>query len=493
MSSTKQPLRIGQVEQLVLDDAIVEDHFNLRRRLHQPVKHPTNPIMAGDQPWEDAVYMPNVQYDAETGRFLMWYSMWDEHAYRSAGLPTFDPAIDGHLYFTAVAESDDGFHWIKPKFKDHPYRRWKQTNIVLKGQRAAEGTNIIRLPESSPTKRKFAAVYSDYGTQKRGAYEAYMNINLAYSDDGVHWEPDKDNPVIIGSRDNYHSLVYDEQQRTYFLFERPATWAAVDARDAEVRKRNTKRRFAVITSTDLKNWSYPQACLVPDDDDLPDIDQMQVVKYGSHFLGFVSRMDVANMATNEVHLVFSADGVRWQKLTGGMAFIPRGREGDWDGGQIAPPSNLTRVGDWIYLYYCGTRAPQRAYDNVGAIGMARLKPGRFIGREAGDQKGFLLTREFVVEANRLFLNCVAYQESAVPGLGEIRVEIIERPREPSIHTPAMPIPGFSFDDCDPICMHLERTPVTFKGNPDLSKLRGRSVYLRFCLQRAILYSFVFAD
>jgi predicted GH43/DUF377 family glycosyl hydrolase len=488
-----EPIVIGHTEQLLLDDFMVEDHFNLRRRLHQPIKHPTNPIMAGDQPWEDGVYMPNVHHDSSSGRFQMWYSMWDESAYRSAGLPNFDPKAHGHSYFTAYADSDNGFVWNKPRFDGNFYRQWQHTNIVLRGQRAAEGTCILRLPGSIATKHRFVAVYTDYGNQQRSGYEAYANISLSYSDDGIHWTTEKENPVIIGSRDNYHSLVYDEESRRFLLFGRVATWAAVDGRDPEVRKRNPKRRFAVSFSEDLKSWSYPRACLIPDESDLPDIDQLQVVKYGSHFLGFVSRMDVANMASNEVHLVFSQDGVRWQKLPGNQAFLPRGCPGAWDAGQVSPPANLLRVGDWLYLYYGGTLAPQRAYDNVSAIGMARLKPGRFIGREAGDEKGYLLTREFVLPGDHLFLNCVTYQEAGVPGLGEIRVEILKRPDEPSIHVQATAIQGFSFNECDPICMHLERVPVTFKGSPDLSKLRGRRVSLRFCIQRAILYSFIFTE
>jgi len=47
-----QPLVIGNETQLLLDDLMIEDCFNLERVLHFPVKYDRNPILVRDQPWE---------------------------------------------------------------------------------------------------------------------------------------------------------------------------------------------------------------------------------------------------------------------------------------------------------------------------------------------------------------------------------------------------------------------------------------------------------
>jgi len=54
-----------------------------------------------------------------------------------------------------------------------------------------------------------------------------------------------------------------------------------------------------------------------------------------------------------------------------------------------------------------------------------------------------------------------------------------------------PIPGFSLEECEPIYGdHIART-VRWNGNPDLAKLAGRNVRIRFEMSDADLYSLKF--
>ena len=51
------------------------------------------------------------------------------------------------------------------------------------------------------------------------------------------------------------------------------------------------------------------------------------------------------------------------------------------------------------------------------------------------------------------------------------------------------LPGYSYRDCDPIRVDDVRCPVTWKGNPDVSRLAGQPIKLRFYLKQAKMYSF----
>ena len=46
------PLRIGRQKQLFVDNYIVERMEGVHRTLNQPEKHPGNPVLAPDRPWE---------------------------------------------------------------------------------------------------------------------------------------------------------------------------------------------------------------------------------------------------------------------------------------------------------------------------------------------------------------------------------------------------------------------------------------------------------
>ena len=45
-------LEIGSQKQLLIDNWIVEDVWQIRRRIHPGRKHPQNPLLVPDKPWE---------------------------------------------------------------------------------------------------------------------------------------------------------------------------------------------------------------------------------------------------------------------------------------------------------------------------------------------------------------------------------------------------------------------------------------------------------
>jgi hypothetical protein len=64
-------------KQLLVDDRIVEDVWNLRREVVRPAKCIDNPLMVADRPWEDkGVSGCYVMFDAQDNLFKMWYNVW---------------------------------------------------------------------------------------------------------------------------------------------------------------------------------------------------------------------------------------------------------------------------------------------------------------------------------------------------------------------------------------------------------------------------------
>ena len=125
---------------------------------------------------------------------------------------------------------------------------------------------------------------------------------------------------------------------------------------------------------------------------------------------------------------------------------------------------------------------------IGGIGLAMTKIDRFVEQRAGDNPGYLVTKEFIIEGNRLKLN-TTLQSKDYADL-HIKAEIIKHP-PPGGHTGFSPVyEGFSLDDCDPISW-TDRPDVTvkWKGNPDIGSLKGKPAYLRFELQNMGLFSF----
>ncbi|MDP7637979.1 MAG: hypothetical protein QF577_10585, partial [Phycisphaerae bacterium] len=62
-------------KQLFIDDYIIEKIEGAEKILNQPIKHPGNPILVKDKPWE--VSHPNgyasVIYDKEEKIYKLWY------------------------------------------------------------------------------------------------------------------------------------------------------------------------------------------------------------------------------------------------------------------------------------------------------------------------------------------------------------------------------------------------------------------------------------
>ena len=484
-----QPLRIGNDVQLLADDYVVEDRWMLKRRVGQVLKHAGNPILGPSKPWEDRMGMcPSVLYDAKLGKYRMWYQCFSLSDYFSR---------KGPAYYIGYAESEDGFSWAKPELEGFPFNDYPRTNIVTTGRggRRASAMQVQLNPDQSDAARRFMMIYIGAGS-----------VDLAYSPDGFRWTI-VDEPLFRYHSDCPNHLLWVPERGLWYAYVRPSIRPNGMGSLPEG-LRHTGRRLAMSTSPDLKEWSMPRTILYADERDQPDYDNVYVFRRHGLFFAMIAQMfqeqggpqsvrevydddPTSSSSQNETYLATSRDGIQWERTWDRAPFIPRGPEGSFDRGQAKPGTGqpIERRED-LLLYYHGSPHGQSRWDREGNVGIARLRLDRFIGQMAGEQTGYLLTRQFRLEGTGLELNCSALPIPYQHDSDGIRVAILEEPDFQTRETSwEKAVPGFGLAECDNIVTDALKHRVSWKGNSDLSSLKGRPIYLRFQMKKAALYSF----
>lgn len=124
--------------QLLVDDALVAAKENVIRTYHPFTKHPGNPVMVADRPWEGQVaylYGTVLPDDRKEG-YRMWYHTW-------AG-----------EYRNLYATSRDGVTWTKPDLGLVEFQGSKANNIFLRRTKEDHLPQVVHTPwEKSPDRR----------------------------------------------------------------------------------------------------------------------------------------------------------------------------------------------------------------------------------------------------------------------------------------------------------------------------------------------------
>ena len=170
-------------------------------------------------------------------------------------------------------------------------------------------------------------------------------------------------------------------------------------------------------------------------------------------------------------LAWSRDGEHWERDR--EAFMPRNPEpGTWDHAMTWADCQLL-VGDEIYIYYGGyswghkwERFTQRQ------IGLARMPLDRYVSRDAGEERGTLLTPLITLDSSKMTVNAKVD--------GGLQVRILDELDKP--------IPGFDWTDCKVIKGDSIRHLVQWKKS--LSTLKGKSIKLEFAMRNTQVYGFI---
>lgn len=437
------PIRIGPEAQLILDDHLIAYRSGVEFRLHQPRKHPDNPLLTPDKPRERYILVyGSTLRDPVSGLFRMWYT-------NDIGM--------------AYAESRDGVKFTRPPVGTGG------TNQLAKGHRGRSDTLTI-FADPAGGYRAYAFEYR-YPDQDGIREQRREGLYLSTSEDGIRWKERK-RPVMYSSWRNpedqpagiewdlgdVHHIAWDPKLKKYI--------GHVKLTERGVRMRGMSE------SDDGIHWSDPRLILRADERDRPGDQFYSLIAfpYESAWIGFLGLYHKGTDERLDIQLVTSRDGRHWTRRFR-EPFLPNGPEGSWDWGILHMGANPPLpVNGQLYLYYGGieTAHDVRLRDSKRfGIGLAMLRPEGFISLDASS-KGEITTRPLLWSGQKLVLNAAIQQG------GSVRVRVLKQD-----WTLVM--------ESDPITGDAVRLPVRWRGGAGLP--RGDYYRLQIQMENASLYGF----
>ncbi len=478
---------------------------NHPKPLKEPVVWPEDPKAEADCAWGNVIREPN-------GKFRMWYctAMMGHkgrgpHEMAKAGVWgrgddfTFRPrsAADVRPEETMLgkyAESDDGIHWTKPKLNLIELRGSRANNIILNGYRAAQqtggaltnfdGYSILRDDAEKNPNRRYKmiahwesvhcwdnhAVSGSLGRPKEriDRHWAARAEYITYSPDGLRWEQPLERLETLPTRGGDRLLVVpDHRHQRWMAYVRTGGHAYP----------------SFSYSRDLVNWSPPDEAkqITPQTVQAPAVECMIPFNYGNQDLGFPCGMHKAK-GVLPVMLSARQEGGKWNWVHNRDPWIPFGPPGSYCSTGIVPLHNEPFiVGDELLIFFNAfSRSPDKPCPfGARTIGVAKLRRDGFAGLTAADSDtpGTLTTRPITVKGDALQINVEQR------GKGEVKVALLDEAGKI--------IPGFGFDESNPITQDAVRAQVNWK-NAFVRSLNNRQLRVRVSISGgAVLYAIAF--
>ncbi len=455
------PVRIDRSRQLFLDDALIARLENVTRHVHQAVKHPNNPLIGPDHPWERTPIREGcpfhiVRRDEKSGRFRMWYA-----GYTSYTLPSGVRV----RYPACYAESLDGITWTKPALGLFEYEGSKANNIVIP---AGNLYGLIDEPnDPDPTRRYKGIVWHE---PKYVPCEGYY---LYTSPDGIHWKRERAEPIALSKNGEQPGI----GDTSLFKWDRMLGRYVCDVKI--LFRGPTFRCRAIMESDDLIHWTRPRMTIYPDglDDADSQIYGHMGFCYESMWIGFLRVMHQRKVSYKQttVELTASRDGRHWTRVGRREEFIPLGKPDAWDAHYHDPSTEPILVGDAIWIYYRSTRSGKSTDKQTHCVGLATLRRDGFVSLDAGEKPGTIVTRPLTFDGRALFVNADAgeggYVKAAVRRRGD------------------KDLPPYGLGTCRPVTGDQMAACVTWDGKDAIERPSGESLRLVFELKNARLYSF----
>ncbi len=453
--------KLGRGTYLFVDDHWIESLQNIVRTLNQPVRHPQNPVLRSDQPWEDGmvVLQPGtVIYDEQEKIFKMWYEAPTNRRDRRPST------------YLCYATSRDGVRWEKPKLGVFEFRGSRANNIVLAAEQHGGNwfSHSVLKDDGDPNPaRRYKLMFWDQSPPEGG-----YGFFVGFSPDGVRWTRQSKDPVVPASQSGDTGCVmWSPRDRQYVFFQKsPIT---------------PTRKVARMTSKDFVHWEGGRLVLEPDTLDPPDTEfyGMSAFPYADRYIGLIwvfhtypQRMDA--------QLASSFDTVRWERVVPRRIFLPLGYQRNdysgqsFDGEMLFPASRPVLFGDQLMIYYSGFNRTHNSFNNQSGIGLTTLRLDGFVSLDAAVTPGVVVTKPFVFDAARLAVNVREVSKGA--GDPRLRAEIQ--------NIEGGPLAGYDLARSDTVSSGVKAV-LSWNGKSDLSDVNGKQVRLKFVLNDVKFYSF----
>lgn len=343
---------------LVLDSRVIESAENARLMPGTVTKHAGNPLFQADKPWENSLnnLYPNVVWDEEHAVFKMWYKcvLADKEAIAQMDGPSTVHDVGWYLLY---ATSKDGLTWEKPALGLHAFGGTKATNIVA---RDCPNVGVFKDLHDADPARRYKMV-SDVGLGKP---------QVRFSADGIHWgEAIKAEGFGAQNGDTHNNAFWDEGSGKYVWFTKLYLGERLVARlesDDFIHWRNNGLMLRSRVSEGRGSQTY---C-------------MPVFQHAGIYLGYLMMYNVGNGRTVDCELVWSPDGLKWQRVAPGVPLIPRGPKGSYDSECIYAMAGPPVIRDGKHLiFYGGDDFPHTGWKRHCLPCLATLREDGFAGYE----------------------------------------------------------------------------------------------------------------
>jgi hypothetical protein len=435
-----------QVKILFFDYREVENINGFTRKLENPVKHTKNPLFIADAPWENSnmqLYGSVIKVPGKP--FQMWYSVIHKP----------------FKMYLAYAESEDGLSWRRPLFDIFKFRG-ERTNIVFPDN-----------PHGPAVIYDEAELREDWHYKMVAGADPTGQICAYHSADGIHWVPVREAPIIATGPDCPMGFLRTPEGR-YAIYHRFDGFG---------------RRIFRSESLNFIEWpDEPRMVAEPDSGDPPQVQfyGMGSTAYGPYEIGtlWIYHTNPGDFGRGkmegyqEAELTYARSGYAWHRAAQGTAFIPHGEKRDWDLGNLQCASSPIFLDNEIRYYYMGTNMYHKEHwelePQLAGLGLATLKPDRFVALRAGNETADLSTYSLNLPSNKIFVNAITKPN------GWIRLEILEADGKTVV--------DFSEEDCTPITGDSIAHKVLWKGSDTGAKIADRRVRIRLRAQNADLFS-----
>lgn len=448
---------------LLVDDFPVAARTNVVRTYHAFQKHPANPVLAPEHPWEQLNYVYGTVLPDESGSgYRMWYQ----------SIRTNDPCSAQSIQLYAT--STNGIHWEKPALNQVDWCGSTSNNLYYRGFM----TSVMQTPDDPDPAKRYKFMNLDNG-----------GWSVGWSSNGTDVVAAPNNPVFTAGGDS-GQICYDPHTGQYLCYVKNSWYDANGLR---------RRAVSLAATTNFTNWpSSAPLVLWPDAvDDRWSSNLVQrthfyglsAFPYEAGYLGFLWIHRATNLLGDlpgyqvgpiHVELVSSHDGVNWTREEGDRpSLLALGGAGAWDAGMVFTARAPVVDGDTIKIWYGGFRnVHDTALKNqTGAIGLATLRKDGFASLDAAAVTGTVLTKNLINAGGALRVN---YSTSG----GSLKVEVLDENNNV--------LAGYGQADCVPLTGDSVSQVVTWTTQSELPASPAR-LRLRFLLQNASVYSFMAGD
>ena len=495
-------LHIEGNRQFFFDDAIIESHHFLTRKVHRPEKM-DSPVLRANKPWERRLYFTcntwRVIRDPKDGLFKCWYEDWMCREREYVNSRNWRFGATGWPARYLFATSKDGVHWEKPEL-GIVTEDGRNTNIILGDPKFGSVHAAFVLLDSleQNPRHRYKMLYER-------ETRSFRRMEIGSSPDGIHWKPYKE--PLFGKRCNglgdVVTVAIDEQSQNYLLNSRHIQMFRI-YRDPKNPASGghfhnnpfleDRRRVFQTFSADLQHWAALQPIVVPDGrvDNIDDeFYGMSQYKTGGFWIGFLHVFH-ETQDTLDVQLVYSRDGRHFKRFRPGRPWLTRGERGSWDQYMVNMPSVPVESGDDLFVFYGGAKnhhdwwisGREDIKDVEYCLGLAKMKRDRYVSLRAESvHDGKLVTRPFKYAGGQLVINAKCDPD------GSIVAEIAD--------ADGNVIPGFSRKECVPFTGDEVAHEFAWKGGKKLSK--EKDAYqnnwrkIHFYVTKADIFTFEYRD